>query len=247
MKIIASDYDGTLNHGGIDDKKKAAIKKWRDSGNIFAIVTGRSPADALSIQKKDDLKIDYFIATNGAVILTPQGERISDIRCDGEITRPILDLLFECGCKWGCVITDFPCMIYADESSCKQNGEYAFDNMPSVSSFNQISTALPDYKAAEKVTAIINEKFGNFVSPLQNGNCIDIVRNDIDKAKGIYLLLDILNGKYEDVIAVGDNINDEAMIKEFRSYAMKNGVESIKELADNTVESVTELIEKELE
>ena len=26
MKIIGSDYDGTLNHGGIDEKKKDAIK-----------------------------------------------------------------------------------------------------------------------------------------------------------------------------------------------------------------------------
>ena len=69
----------------------------------------------------------------------------------------------------------------------------------------------------------------------------------MDKAKGIYMLLDILGAKYEDVIAVGDNINDLAMIKEFRSYAMDNGVELIKDLADSTVSSVTELIEKELQ
>ena len=37
MKIIASDYDGTLNHGGIDDKKREAIKKWRDAGNVLRL------------------------------------------------------------------------------------------------------------------------------------------------------------------------------------------------------------------
>ena len=68
----------------------------------------------------------------------------------------------------------------------------------------------------------------------------------MDKAKGIYLLMDILGAEYDDVIAVGDNINDRAMIEEFRSYAMKNGVDAIKELADYTVSSVTELIEKEI-
>ena len=33
MKIIASDYDGTLNHGGIDDKKKKilTISPFKDS------------------------------------------------------------------------------------------------------------------------------------------------------------------------------------------------------------------------
>ena len=28
MKIIASDYDGTLNYGGIDDTKRDAIQKY---------------------------------------------------------------------------------------------------------------------------------------------------------------------------------------------------------------------------
>ncbi len=246
MKIIASDYDGTLNHGGIDDNKRTAIKKWRDSGNVFAIVSGRGMEDALNILKKDNLEIDYFVATNGAVILNSEGEKISDIRCDGNIAKPLIKLLFECGCPRGCVLTDFPCMIYADKSKCKEKGEYTLENAPSISYFNQISTALPDYEAAEKVTAIIKENFGEYVNPMQNGTCIDIVRSDMDKAKGIYLLLDILNAKYEDVIAVGDNINDTAMIKEFRSYAMDNGIDFIKELADSTTESVTELIYNEL-
>lgn len=246
MKIIASDYDGTLNHGGIDDNKRAAIKKWRDSGNVFAIVSGRGMEDALSILKKDNLEIDYFVATNGAIILNSEGKKVSDIRCDGDIAKPLLKLLFECGCPWGCVLTDFPCMIYADKNKCKESGEYTLENAPSISYFNQISTALPDYETAEKVTAIIKENFGTLVNPLQNGTCIDIIRGDMDKAKGIYLLLDILNAKYEDVIAVGDNINDTAMIKEFRSYAMDNGVEAIKMSADSTIAGITELIEKEL-
>lgn len=36
MKIIAGDYDGTLSYGGIDDKKREAIKKWRETGKMFA-------------------------------------------------------------------------------------------------------------------------------------------------------------------------------------------------------------------
>lgn len=246
MKIIASDYDGTLNHGGIDDKKRAAIDKWRDAGNIFAIVSGRGPEDALKIQEKDKLKIDYFVAANGAIILNSVGERVSDIRCDGSIAVPVLELLFECGCPWGHVITDFSCRVYADKNGCIDSDDYTLNNLPSIPCFNQISTALPDYETAEKVTAVVKEKFGAFVNPMQNGTCIDIVRADMDKAKGIYLLLDILNAEYDDVIALGDNINDMAMIKEFRSYAMENGVEPVKELADATIESVTKLIETEL-
>ena len=68
----------------------------------------------------------------------------------------------------------------------------------------------------------------------------------MNKAKGLYILMDILGAEYGDIIAVGDNVNDRAMIEEFRSYAMENGVDAIKELADYTVSSVTELIEKEI-
>ena len=50
----------------------------------------------------------------------------------------------------------------------------------------------------------------------------------------------------EDVIAVGDNVNDTDMIRDFYSYAMERGVDSIKDLADHTTETVAELIQKEL-
>ena len=68
----------------------------------------------------------------------------------------------------------------------------------------------------------------------------------MNKAKGLYRLMDITGAKYEDVIAVGDNINDEDMLREFRSYAMANGVPYIKEIANDITEGITELIEKEL-
>ncbi len=247
MKIIGSDYDGTLNHGGIDEVKKNAIEKWRSAGNIFALISGRGQKNILNLYQEKQFGCDYLVANNGAVILKPDGEIVCDTRCDGKIVIPLLELLFECGCPWGNVDADFSCRIYADEADCAEEGDYILDNMPSISYFNQISTMLPDFETAEKVTALIAEKFGDELNPLQNGICIDIVRKDMNKAKGLYLLMDILGAEYEDIIAVGDNVNDKDMIKEFRSYAMANGVDSIKELADYITESVTELIEKELE
>ena len=47
------------------------------------------------------------------------------------------------------------------------------------------------------------------------------------------------------MIAVGDNINDEDMLREFRSYAMENGVDEMKSLADGIVADVTEIFERE--
>lgn len=246
MKIIGSDYDGTLNHDGIDDKKLKAIDKWREAGNIFALISGRGPGDILEIYKEKQFGFDYLVADNGAVILKPDGEIVSDIRCDGKIADELLKLLLESGCPWGEVHTSFPCRVYADNEMCVEDDGYTLETVPEIPYFNQISTMLDDFEEAERVTAIVKEKMGDRLNPLQNGRCIDIVRKDMDKAKGLYLLMEFVGARYDDIIAVGDNINDTDMIREFRSYAMESGVESIKELADYTTTGITELIEKEL-
>ncbi len=246
MKIIGSDYDGTLNHGGIDDKKLAAIEKWRKAGNVFALVSGRGPDGVLELYEEKKFGCDYLIANNGAVILTPDGKEVFCAGCDASVAYPLVKHLFENGCEWAHVQTSFYCRIFADEKNCTKEGEYTLENMPEIPYFSQINTQLPTFEDSARVTASVNEVFGDELNPLQNGECLDIVRKDINKAEGLYRLAEILSVGYNDIIAVGDNINDTHMIAEFRSYAMENAVDSIKELADFITPGVAELIEKEL-
>ena len=43
MKVIGSDFDGTITTGKtILDSTRKEIRKFREAGNIFVIVTGRS-------------------------------------------------------------------------------------------------------------------------------------------------------------------------------------------------------------
>ena len=245
MKIIASDYDGTLNHGGIDDKKRDAIKEWREKGNKFGIVSGRMPDDLLKIYKKDELDLDFLLACNGAVILTTDGKIIKDDRIDGELLKPFLDFLFSLGADWATIHCERSYVIDENDND-RLPYEFTRKTLPELKYFNQVSTILENEEEALMVTNAIKEKFGDILNPLQNGNCIDIVSSRINKAKGLYDYLELVGGKYEDMITVGDNINDTHMIKEFRSYAMANGVQSIKDIADYVTEGITELIEKEM-
>lgn len=247
VKIIGSDYDGTLNHNGIDDKKKKALALWRSKGNAFALISGRFRRDVLELYGKQQFPCDYLIADNGAVIMKTDGTSVSETRCDASLAVPLIKALFEWGCPWGNVDTAFPCKVYADANDCNDDGEYTLETMPEVPYFNQISTALPDFGTAAKVTKLIGEHFSAYLNPLQNGTCIDIVRADMNKAQGLRILADFLGADCSDIIAVGDNINDSDMIREFKSYAMENGVDSIKALADFITPGVGELIEKELE
>lgn len=248
MKIIASDYDGTLNHKGIDDKKIAAISKWRKAGNVFSIVSGRGAPDLLRIYNEQSFECDYLIADNGAVIMKPNGEIVCEDKIESSLAKPFLEFLFSQGCKWGYVQTSFPCRVFKtddfddyDEDEC-----FPFEKLPEFPYIYQMNTELESFEEAARVTEAIRENFGDVLNPLQNGTCIDIVSVNMDKAKGIYKFIELLGAKYEDVITVGDNINDKDMIKEFRSYAMENAVPLIKELADFETPGITELIEKEL-
>lgn len=249
MKIIASDYDGTLNHGGIDKKKIEAISQWRKAGNIFSIISGRGAPDLVDLYKEQSFECDYLIADNGAVIMNTDGKIICEDKIDVSVVKPFLEFLFEQGCKWGYVQTSFPCRVFKYEDFEKYDKDecYTLDKLPEFEYVYQINTALDTFEESANVTKAIKESFGDVLNPLQNGTCLDIVSVNMDKAKGIYKLLDLLGAQYEDVITVGDNINDKDMIKEFRSYAMENAVPLIKKLANYETSGITELIERELE
>lgn len=245
MKIIASDYDGTLNHGGIDDKKREAIKRWRRAGNLFGIVSGRGTQDLAEIPERNNFEYDFLLACNGAVIIQADGTVLEIARIDGALAKPLLNFLFELGCNWATVQKDVKCVIDEDDEE-RLEDEFTLATLPQISYFNQINTRLPDDETAKKVTLAVKEKFGEYLNPLQNGRSIDIVSADMNKAQGLYKLLELVGGKYEDLITVGDNINDTDMIAEFRSYAMENAVQSIKDIADYEISDVTEIIEKEI-
>lgn len=245
MKIIASDYDGTFNRGGVDDIKRNAVKRWRKAGNLFGIVSGRGKSDLLMLREKNDFECDFLVGCNGAVIMKPDGEIIAESRCDGSLALPLLEFIFSIGCEWASVKTEPEFNIDLRDGE-RLEDEFTLETMPGVTYFNQISTILPDDAEAKRVTDAIREKFGDKLNPLQNGRCIDIVSAEMNKAAGLYRLLETVGGKYEDMIAVGDNINDAHMIAEFRSYAMENAVQSIKDIADDITPGITELIEKEM-
>ncbi|MBQ2903941.1 MAG: HAD hydrolase family protein [Clostridia bacterium] len=245
MKIIASDYDGTLNHGGIDDIKRAAIRQWRRAGNLFGIVSGRSADDLLEIPRRNNFEYDFLIASNGAVILGSNGQPEWESRCDGALAMPLLEFIFSLGCTWASIHTETRLIIDLDDNE-RLEDEFTLGTLPEIRYFNQISTILPDESSAQKVTDAIRERFGKVLNPLRNGRCIDVVSVDMNKAVGLYKFLEIIGAQSENLITVGDNINDMHMIAEFRSYAMENAVQSIKDTADCEIAGITELIFKEM-
>ena len=116
--------------------KIKAIEAWRNAGNIFAIISGRSPKDLLRIFDEKRFGCDYLIADNGAVIMTTDGEIISQASCDSALAVPLIELIFNCGCKWAYVQTDNDFRVYADPENCKNDREFTLADMPEIKYFN---------------------------------------------------------------------------------------------------------------
>lgn len=247
MKIIASDYDGTLNRSGISDSVRKAIDMWREHGNIFGIVTGRGIGNVLSVMRRDNFKSDFFVANNGSVVADTSGNILFCHTGDTSVTCDVCRLILAHGCGAACVnYVDSEVFVRSSDFAGKNKDYITIDSFSDIKGFTQISTVCRDDPSSERLTAVINDVFGGYVSAFQNGICIDIVPSGVDKASGIRKLLELKSLGEDAVCTVGDNNNDLAMIKAFRSYAVQNAIDAVKKTADYTVSDIAELIEREL-
>ncbi|WP_305154479.1 HAD family hydrolase [uncultured Dubosiella sp.] len=77
MKLLATDYDGTLHYGeGIMQDDLDAIRQWKEDGNLFVIVTGRSMQSIDEQIKKFGLPCDYVISNNGGMVFDAAGKEM---------------------------------------------------------------------------------------------------------------------------------------------------------------------------
>ncbi|MBE6558641.1 MAG: HAD family phosphatase [Ruminococcaceae bacterium] len=247
MKILGSDFDGTLNYGGIDQAKCDAIDSWRRAGHLFGLVSGRGPGFLRNLRNQyPTLHMDFFVAYNGAFIVDAEGKTLDTTVCDGVSALDLTADLLAWGCPFVCA-SGVNGYTARKDGEPLRDGECAFSDLPGdFPWFYQVSVQLETYAAAEAMTHKLKEVYGDRLNPLQNGVCIDIVAPTVNKAAGLRRLAALFGGNEADIIAVGDNINDLDMLKAFRSYAMENGVEEVKRVSGQTVESVIELIRLEL-
>ena len=68
---LATDYDGTLAHGGrVSESTLAALRSFRQSGRKIILVTGRVLSDLETVFSNFEL-FDSVVAENGALLYRP--------------------------------------------------------------------------------------------------------------------------------------------------------------------------------
>ncbi|MGG3269349.1 Cof-type HAD-IIB family hydrolase [Priestia aryabhattai] len=220
FKLIALDMDGTLlnNQQEISEENRAAIAKAQEQGVHVVLSTGRSLLTCREYAQSLQLS-SYLITVNGSEIWDESGQLVERKLIDASHIEKMWNLTQEHKLNFWAVTTD---KVWRDE----------FPEDIASQEWLKFGYDIPDDALREEVLKQIGgiSDFEISNSSLTN---LEINALGINKAKGIMTVCDRLGISMDEVIAMGDSLNDMAMIEAAGcGIAMGNAQEAVKEAAD---------------
>lgn len=255
-KLIAIDLDGTLLNDEkiITDENIDTVRKALASGYKIAFATGRrylAAKEFISLFDEDVI----IIANNGNMIRHTKTDELVDYNyLDKKHLKDIL--------SWGKDMDLHPTihvnrfdegidMIHELEKNDPRYCSYLIneDRIERVKDFNKedlniLSVVyLGDYKKLEALYEKIKKNHDEtYQLYLMNSTTIadgllEVVSKNSNKWKSVLEYANSVGIKQEEIISIGDDANDISMVKQAGfGIAMKNGIDSIKEVADMVTE-----------
>ncbi len=237
MKIIASDYDGTINFNGISKEDREAIAKFREAGNKFGVNTGRDVEMASWILHDMKGELDFLICCTGGTILDGQGniifERLQKIDHERHIE------IFNEARKYNLGnfnISNRYTRVYADR----------YGKIPPqfhlVDEFSQSNAWFMDEASSIAFLSYLEKEHSDYMKGFRNGGAIDIPPLGSSKPTGIAEYARLVGGA-DEIYTVGDNLNDIPMLEAFCGFAVSNAKDEVKAVARHQCNRVCDMIE----
>lgn len=251
MKLLASDYDGTLRYEPkVVKEDLEAVKRWQQAGNLFVVVTGRSMESFKQELSENDFRCDFIVLNNGGVIYDGMGNCLQVRYLDFDKAMEVIDYIHTLPCA-SYVLNDgyhrHRVVIDASQKDLK------YGDMPQEKSeqaileggkISQIVISLNDEELAATIVRYINEQFSGHIQAYANRNCVDIVPLGVSKAEGLAYVAHYASVADEDVYAIGDSYNDLPMIEEFHGYSVAMAPQEVREHSEQVYLSVAACIEE---
>lgn len=245
MKVLASDFDGTLyfrdEQPSIRVRDIEAIKKFQKMGNKYGICTGRHLQGILE-PTKDNIHFDFYILNNGSTILDEDLNIVYQRDMD---IKDVLAVLNKYSDIESTIITSR--FLYAYHFS----RNWSSDKIKIINDFKEIeeknimsfSFHVDTEEEAKKITHDINLMELPIIA-FQNRNDVDCVYRECSKGNALILVQKYFLIDGQDVACIGDSYNDEPMLKVADcSFTFHNSPDSIKKLVKYTVSSISECID----
>jgi len=263
VRLLALDLDDTLLRSDltISYQTRNAIKKAEEAGVIVVLASGRIPAamDQFAGLLGMHKKTGYLICNNGTLIQESHtGKVVYEIRMDVKTALTAFDLADAEG---------FPMQIYEDDIMyVSRHNEYTgydqkltglrqvvVENFRGMVAGGCHKLLIPgDPKLLVPLESILRTYIGDSITIFTSKPYfLEILPANTNKGTALEKVAELLGINQKDVMAIGDSMNDEAMLKwAGLGVAMANSDERIKSIADlvttrdNDDDGVAEVIEK---
>lgn len=248
--LFCSDFDNTIcfwsDIGRLYDEDREAIHRFREAGNKFVVVSGRSYRSAIDVFNEMDFHdMDFFMIMSGAYAAYPDEKIIYDRRIDMNTLPEMADFFRESGARYLCL----------DIGKESYNVDIGGDLVPDFTTAISLEKALefPTYTSinvgyrsneeAYEVTKVLEKKFSHIITPLQNNRAIDMPPAGINKAVAVQFAADMYGVERDKIYTAGDNYNDIQMLKAYHGCAMANGPSEVWASAERKITHISEIID----
>jgi Cof subfamily protein (haloacid dehalogenase superfamily) len=261
IRLVASDLDDTLLRGDLTVSERVieAIHKARQRGVHFTFATGRMPASTRPYVKQIGIEVP-IITYNGAMIQEAvSGDIIFRNVIPIETAREVVDWLLN---------QEIHLHVYRRDEVFVQkmndwSREYARATRVPVEEANLAELLKREHEGVEKVLLFgsyeeleargeeILERFqGKIRITRSKSHFLEIIHPEVNKGAALKALAERLDIKQEEVMAIGDNLNDIEMIRYAGlGVAIGNARKEVKEAANivtgsNQEDGVAQAIEQ---
>lgn len=256
MKLLATDYDGTLKFGGnVLQADLDAINRWREAGNLFAIVTGRSKESISGETDEFNIPVDFYVTNNGGMVFDAKGSKLLATTLD---TITAVDLMY--------ISHDLPDVVsyvindgvnrhkvtvhpnLEDHRYPNLRQDWSEEEVMDSGNFAQLVFSCTTPEAAKALADKLNHYFGEIISAYNNNFVVDIVPKGVSKSTGLDFVAAYNGLDDEDLYAIGDSYNDIPMLEELdNSAAVAAAPADVQDAANKIVATVGEFIDSILE
>lgn len=253
IKLLISDLDHTL----LNDKKKvdprvqASIQKLIESGIDIGLASGRTDGDIKQISHQYLQYPCHRISENGVFVYTANGERLFSTALPLEVIQPILEkaqsysfqIIFNAKNQSYVLRKTDELVQYEKRSNMIfHENPHLLDHLSGDFPLTKIAVVgeLAELKQFElDLEQHFVDKINFFIS---SPDCLDMIPKHTSKGRGLQVLMEQYQIKPEEVACVGDSYNDISMFQITpHSFAMAHGEKQVRDAANHTVQSVTEV------
>lgn len=240
MKVLASDFDGTLF---FDEKFRnedlKAIKEFQKQGHLFGLCSGRPYQGAKKVSK-GYIDFDFYIMSSGALIVDNEDHILYEECIDFETMKDIYKKYEkDCGV---CVQGDGTIYRVRDKIELPelQIIVESIEDLKETHIYGLSMNAQNEDKAKEKCQEI-NRLFKE-VTAYQNKEYIDVVKKGCSKGHAVNQLKALWNLK--EIAGIGDSYNDLPLL-EYADYSFTfhSSPKIVQDKANDLVDSVSEAIQ----